>query len=113
MNKNDQEAMGMVSIWVMIILIAMAFIATDAKGSPPLGEAMVPGEWNQETHLWTSRSLVGEAGWKSVDDHVAIMNILRRRWQRLEAKVPILPSCLLGTKARLLVPRVFSFTKIG
>ena len=91
MNRTDEEAMSLTALGVMLAVILSAFLAAPAHGSPPLGQPMVPGQWNRNTHLWLARSLVGEAGWKSVDDHVAIMNILRRRWQRLEQQVPGTP----------------------
>lgn len=42
-------------------------------------------DWNDNSHLWLSRAVVAEAGWTSVDDHIAIANVLMRRLGKMKA----------------------------
>jgi hypothetical protein len=47
-------------------------------------------QWTPEAHIWLSRAMVAEAGWKAERDHIAIAYVLARRWKRLAERWPTL-----------------------
>lgn len=55
----------------------------------PANAARVPlpaSQWTADAHLWLSRAMVAEAGWRSDRDHVAIAYVLARRWHRAKLR---------------------------
>lgn len=45
-------------------------------------------QWNSQTHLWLARAVVGEAGWRAENDHIAIPYVLLRRWKTMSRRWP-------------------------
>lgn len=73
---------------LFLIVLGAALIRCDP--APALARAPVlPDEqWRPTTRVWLARAMVGEAGWKSERDHVAIAYVFKRRWRSMSRRWP-------------------------
>lgn len=86
MNPQDEAEMGKM-MWALVVLMVLGAVVAECVRAQPISEEL----FTSEAHLWLSRGVVAEGGFKSVDDHIAIGNVLARRHARLRKKVPGVP----------------------
>ncbi len=72
--------------FTLSLLASLTFAPIAAAAAPP--RPIPDAQWNPRAHLWLSRAMVAEAGWRSSADHAAIAWVLARRWERQQARFP-------------------------
>ncbi len=73
----------LISVLVALSVLCCTLPAfADRRDVPPAEQL------DNNTLLWLARSQVGEAGWLSRDEHVAIAYTYARRWRTRKAQVP-------------------------
>lgn len=78
-------------LFLLILFAAVLGVALiECDPVPALARApLLPDDqWSPVTQVWLARAMVGEAGWKSERDHVAIAYVLERRWRSMRRRWP-------------------------
>lgn len=69
---------------IMLALVLLSAGTMEAKNTQLISKE----QFDSSTRIWLARAMIGESGWLSVNDHVAIAYVLKRRWNAIQNRWP-------------------------